>query len=100
MLVAIGVQMLDGSGSCLPESKRAFPSAIVSFCKHSGLAALFPKSSLLNKYALGNLDKDGLHEIDIISGAFMMSRNDLLQKLKALTNLFLCMEKILIFLTG
>jgi len=85
---AIGVQMLDGSGSFLPESKRAFPSAIVSFCKLSGLAALFPKSSLFNKYALGNLDKDGLHEIDIISGAFMMSRNDLLQKLNGFDESF------------
>jgi GT2 family glycosyltransferase len=85
---ALGVQMLDGSGSFLPESKRAFPSAIVSFCKLSGLAALFPKSSLFNKYALGNLNKDETHEIDIISGAFMMSRNNLLQKLNGFDESF------------
>lgn len=85
---ALGVRMLDGSGSFLPESKRAFPSAIVSFCKLSGLSALFPKSSFFNKYALGNLNKDGIHEIDIISGAFMMSRNSLLQKLNGFDESF------------
>ena len=78
---AVGVQMLDGSGNFLPESKRAFPSPAVSFYKLCGLAALFPKSPVFNKYALGNLDKDVIHEVDVLSGAFMMVKNNLLQQL-------------------
>lgn len=71
---AIGVQMLDGSGNFLPESKRAFPTAWVAFRKLSGLSALFPKSSFFNRYALGHLDKDEVHEVDVLAGAYMMVR--------------------------
>ena len=35
---AIGVKMLNGHGVFLPESKRAFPSPWVSFCKIFGLS--------------------------------------------------------------
>ena len=41
---AIGVKMLNGHGVFLPESKRAFPSPWVSFCKIFGLSKLFPNS--------------------------------------------------------
>jgi len=85
---AVGVQMLDGSGTFLQESKRAFPSPAVSFNKLSGLAALFPKSSVFNKYALGNLDKDSIHEVDVLSGAFMMVENNLLQQLNGFDESF------------
>lgn len=85
---AIGVQMLDGSGNFLAESKRAFPSPFVSFCKLSGLSTLFPRSAVFNKYALGNLDKNEVYEVDVLSGAFMMARNSLLQQLKGFDESF------------
>ncbi|HYJ63742.1 MAG TPA: glycosyltransferase family 2 protein [Parafilimonas sp.] len=76
----IGVKLIDGSGNFLPESKRAFPSIIASFFKMSGLASLFSRSAFFNRYALGNLDKNIMHEVDILPGAFFMaSRNILLQ---------------------
>lgn len=77
----IGVRMLDGIGVFLPESKRAFPSPLVSFFKLSGLSALFPKSSFFNRYALGFLDESTVHEVDTLCGAYMMGRRDLLQSL-------------------
>ena len=46
---AVGVRMIDGSGNFLPESKRAFPSPLVSFYKLSGLASFFPKSKVFNR---------------------------------------------------
>lgn len=69
---ALGVQMIDGAGNFLPESKRGFPSAFTSFCKMCGLTALFPKSKLFAKYYLGHLPENESHEIDVVSGAFMM----------------------------
>jgi GT2 family glycosyltransferase len=69
----VGVKMIDGNGNFLPESKRAFPSVMASFFKLSGMAALFPHSSVFNKYALGNLNEDEVHETDVLSGAFFIS---------------------------
>jgi GT2 family glycosyltransferase len=75
---AAGVKLIDGSGNFLPESKRAFPSVIASFFKMSGLAAWFPHSGIFNRYALGNLDENKIHEADVLPGAFLMARRNLL----------------------
>jgi GT2 family glycosyltransferase len=77
---AVGVKMVDGRGNFLWESKRAFPTASVSFFKMIGLTALFPRSSTFAKYHLGSLDEDVTHEVDILSGAFMMVRKEVLDK--------------------
>lgn len=68
----LGVKMIDGTGIFLPESKRGFPSPEVAFYKTFGLSKLFPKSKRFNRYHLGYLDKDENHEIDVLSGAFML----------------------------
>jgi GT2 family glycosyltransferase len=78
---AVGVQMTDGNGNFLPESKRSFPSVMTSFFKLSGMAALFPRSGLFNKYALGNLDENNMYEANVLSGAFFLSRKKILDDL-------------------
>ena len=78
---AVGVHMTDGNGVFLPESKRAFPTPWVSFCKIFGLSSLFPKSRLFARYHLRFLEEHEPHEVDILSGAFMMCRTALLQQL-------------------
>jgi len=70
--------MLDGSGQFLPESKRSLPTPGSSFFKLTGLAALFPQSPLFNKYALGHLNEKENHEVDVLCGAFFLSRRSLL----------------------
>lgn len=85
---AVGVQMIDGSGNFLPESKRAFPSPLTSFYKLTGLSALLPKSKIFNRYALGHLDKDEVQESPVLPGAFFMSRKSLLQQLKGFDESF------------
>lgn len=77
---ALGVKMIDGAGKSLPESKRGFPSPFVAFCKTFGLSALFPRSRTFNRYHLGYLDKDQVHEVDVLSGAFMWMRREALDK--------------------
>lgn len=78
---AIGVRMIDGSGNFLPESKRAFPNAMVSFFKLCGFADVFPKSKIFNKYALGFLPEKETHEVDVLCGAFFMAKRNILEQL-------------------
>ena len=76
----LGVKMLDGKGNFLPESKRGLPTPQVAFYKIFGLSALFPKSKLFGRYHLGFLDKEQTHEVEILSGAFMLLRKETLYK--------------------
>ncbi len=74
----LGVKMVDGKGNFLPESKRGLPTPAVAFYKIFGLSRLFPKSKTFGKYHLSYLDKDQTHEVDILSGAFMLMRRSVL----------------------
>jgi len=75
---AIGVRMIDGSGEYLKESKRGFPSPWAALCKILGLTVIFPRSRLFAKYYLGHLSEDENSRIDVLSGAFLMVRTDIL----------------------
>lgn len=75
-----GAYMLRYNGSFAPESRRALPTPFVSFCKMSGLAALFPKSRVFGRYYMRYLDENEVGEIEIISGAFMWLRREALDK--------------------
>jgi GT2 family glycosyltransferase len=76
----LGVKMIDGKGNFLPESKRGLPTPQVAFYKIFGLSALFPSSPRFGRYHLGFLDKDKTHQVDVISGAFMFLRKNVLDR--------------------
>ncbi len=76
----LGVKMIDGKGNFLPESKRGLPTPAVAFYKIFGLASLFPKSKKFGQYHLGYLSNNETHEIEILSGAFMLMRKATLDK--------------------
>jgi len=84
----LGVKMIDGKGNFLPESKRGLPTPRVAFYKIFGLSALFPKSKIFGKYHLGFLDKNKTHEVEILSGAFMLLRKSALDKIGLLDEEF------------
>jgi N-acetylglucosaminyl-diphospho-decaprenol L-rhamnosyltransferase len=75
---ALGVQMVDGRGEYLKESKRGFPHPAASFFKMTGLIRLFPRSKIVSAYYQGHLDSGESHPVDILSGAFMMVRKKVL----------------------
>jgi GT2 family glycosyltransferase len=77
---ALGVKLIDGEGEFLPESKRGFPTLTSSFYRLIGLSKIFPKSKIFNQYNLGFLDEDKIAEIDVLSGAFMFVRRDILKE--------------------
>ncbi len=84
----VGVKMIDGHGGFLPESKRAFPTPWVSFCKISGLSKLFPRSRRLARYSLPFLDAGQAHEVDVLAGAYMLLRREALNKVGLLDEAF------------
>lgn len=84
----LGVKMIDGRGRFLPESKRGLPTPAVAFYKIFGLAALFPKSRVFGRYHLGFLPENETHEVEILSGAYMMMRRSCLDKVGLLDEAF------------
>ena len=77
----VGVRMVDGGGHFLVESKRGFPTAWRSFCKLSGLSAVFPTSQTFAGYNLGHLKERDVLPIDALAGAYMMVRKEVLEKI-------------------
>lgn len=96
---AIGVRMIDGNGKFLPESKRQVPNIWNSFCKLSYLSELFPRSKWFSGYNLGYLPENETNEIEILCGAFMFIRSEVLVKTGLLDEAFLCMAKTSTFHT-
>ncbi|MDR0793636.1 MAG: glycosyltransferase family 2 protein [Chitinophagaceae bacterium] len=77
---AVGPKIVDANGHFLPESKRSLPSPSIAFYKMTGIEKIFPTSKIFGKYSLGYLNKDETHEVEILSGAYMMIRKAALDK--------------------
>lgn len=77
---ALGIKLIDGKGEYLPESKRGFPNPTNSFFKQTGLYKIFNKSAVLNGYYLGNLSEDEDQEVDVLTGAFLFTKSEIVKK--------------------
>jgi GT2 family glycosyltransferase len=77
---AAGVRMIDGTGAFLKESKRSFPSPMTALYKLFGLSLLFPHSRVFGRYHLGHLSEAANHEVDVLAGAYMFIRKEVLDK--------------------
>ncbi len=85
---ALGVKMHNIQGRYLRESKRGFPTTWVSFGKLSGLASLRPRSPLLARYYMGHLPEDQIHSVEVLSGAYMLLRGEVIRRLGGLDERF------------
>lgn len=85
---AVGVRMVDGEGNFQPQSKRSLPTPWRAFYKVFGLSKLFPKSKRFGRYHLSYLDPNETHEVEVLSGAFMMLRRSLLAEIGLLDEAF------------
>ncbi|GEO09545.1 hypothetical protein SAE01_20410 [Segetibacter aerophilus] len=84
----LGIRMIDGSGDFLPESKRSFPTPLTAFYKLAGLSSLFPESRIFSRYSLAYLNQHQNHEVDVLAGAFLLSRKEILLQLKGFDEAF------------
>ena len=57
-------------------SHRGFPTPWNAFTHFSKLEKLFPKSKLFAGYIQGHKDMESVHDVDSISGAFLLVRRD------------------------
>jgi len=85
---AAGVRMLDEDGNFLKESKRGLPSPAASFYKLFGLTAMFPGSKTIAKYYQGHLREDEINPVDVLSGAFMMIKKEVFEKVNGFDESF------------
>jgi len=75
-----GCKILNPDGSLQLACRRSFPGPWTSFCKVTGLSTLFPNSRLFARYNLTYLDENKTHEVDAISGSFMMMKREVYEK--------------------
>ena len=85
---ALGIKMIDGSGTFLPESKRGFPSPLAAFFKLTGLADVFPRSRIFNQYSLGYLNPFVINKVDVLAGAFLMAKSTIIKATKGFDESF------------
>ncbi len=78
---ALGVNMIDGNGRFLPESKRGFPGAANAFFKLTNLYKLFPSSTFFSGYYAGHIPEKKTASIEVLSGAFFMISNKMLKRI-------------------
>ena len=76
-----GCKVLNPDGSLQLACRRGFPGPWTSFTKVMGLSKLFPKSRLFARYNLTYLNENQTYEVDAISGAFMMMRKEVYEKI-------------------
>lgn len=76
----VGCKILNPDGSLQLACRRSFPGPWTSFCKVAGLSTLFPQSKLFAKYNLTYLDENSTHEVDAISGSFMMMKREVYER--------------------
>ncbi|MCL4397614.1 glycosyltransferase family 2 protein [Patescibacteria group bacterium] len=62
-------------------SHRGFPTPWNSLAYFTGLAKLFPKSKMFSGYTATYLPLDKVHEVDAVSGTFLLIRKKLLDKI-------------------
>lgn len=85
---AMGYRMVDGRGQFLRESKRGFPGFWASFYKMTGLAARFPHSRTFASYYSGHIDEYSSSAVEILSGAALMARKNVLDQLQGFDERF------------
>jgi GT2 family glycosyltransferase len=85
---ALGCKVMLPDGSLDKACRRSYPNLKVSFYRMTGLSQIFPQSKHFNKYNLTYLDENGTYNVDCLSGAFMLIRNEVIDLVGLLDETF------------
>jgi len=77
---ALGCKILTENGQIDFRGGRRFPTLWSEFCVHSGLAALFPAAELFGGYLMSYWDHEDSREVDLLTGACMMVRREVVHQ--------------------
>ena len=80
-LGAVGPKVINADGSIQHSCKRSFPTPLNAIPRLLGLDKLFPKSKLFGKYNLTYINRNKIHDVDVISGAFMIVPREILENI-------------------
>ena len=83
-----GCRVENEDGSLQLACRRSIPSPSVAFFRLTGLSRLFPHSKRMAKYNLTYLDPTKSHEVDAVSGAFLLIRRQTIDQIGLLDETF------------
>ncbi|WP_253200515.1 glycosyltransferase family 2 protein [Clostridium sp. CF012] len=85
---ALGCKLLLANGKLDHACKRGFPTPEASLYYILNLHKLFPTSKKFGEYTLNYLPIDEINEVDALTGAFMMVRKEVINKVGLLDETF------------
>lgn len=83
-----GCKVLNEDRTLQLACRRSIPTPRAAFFRLSGLSRLFPNSKITAKYNLTYLNPNKAHEVDAVSGAFLMIRRKVVDNIGKLDERF------------
>jgi hypothetical protein len=83
-----GCKVLNRDGTLQLACRRSIPTPKVAFYRLTGLSRLFPKSEVIAKYNMTYESPEHTHEVDAVSGAFLMIRRKVVEEIGLLDERF------------
>jgi GT2 family glycosyltransferase len=83
-----GCKVLNRDGTLQLACRRSIPTPEVAFYRVTGLSKLFPRSRVMAKYNMTYESPDRTHEVDAVSGAFLMIRRNVVDEIGPLDERF------------
>jgi GT2 family glycosyltransferase len=83
-----GCKVLNKNRTLQLACRRSIPTPKVAFFRLTGLSRLFPRSKVMAKYNLTYEDPEKTHEVDAVSGAFLMIRKKAVEDIGLLDERF------------
>ncbi len=83
-----GCKVLNRDGTLQLSCRRSIPTPKVAFYRLTGLSRLFPRNKLIARYNMTYESPDRTHEVDAVSGAFLMIRRRVVDEIGLLDERF------------